>query len=136
MSWQGSGAEVWDADLLRAATDAAGVALWSWNVDTDEIAMDLRAHALWAVPMEVQVAFEDLSDRIHPHDLDRVRDAFARTRAIMGAYEIDFRILHGEDVRWVSARGQGDDKGIVERVMFGVFLDVTERRRPRRPESC
>ncbi|MGI4976893.1 MAG: sensor histidine kinase [Janthinobacterium lividum] len=129
MSWEGSSAEVWDADRLRAATDAAGVALWSWNVDTDEIAMDRRAHALWLVPMSGHVTFEDLSGRIHPYDLDRVRAAFAETREVMGAYEIDFRILHGEDVRWVSARGQGNDKGIVERVMFGVFLDVTERKK-------
>ncbi len=126
---EGSSAEVWDADLLRIATDAAGVSLWSWNVDTDEIAMDKQAHALWAVPMSGQVTFEDLSDRIHPHDLDRVRSAFAETRAILGAYEIDFRILHGDDVRWVSARGQGDDRGIVKRVMFGVFLDVTARKK-------
>ena len=34
---------VWDANRLRIATDAAGVALWSWNVDTDEIALDERA---------------------------------------------------------------------------------------------
>lgn len=129
MSLEGSSAEVWDADRLRAATDAAGVALWSWNVDTDEIAMDRRAHTLWAVPMDGQVTFKDLSGRIHPYDLDRVRAAFAETREVMGAYEIDFRILHGEDVRWISARGQGDDKGIVERVMFGVFLDVTERKK-------
>ena len=129
MSGEGSGAEVWDTGRLRAATDAAGVALWSWNVDTDEIAMDRRAHALWVVPMSGQVTFEELSERIHPNDLDRVREAFARTRAIMGSYEIDFRILHGEDVRWVSARGQGNDKGIIERVMFGVFLDVTERKK-------
>lgn len=129
MSGAGSSAEVWDADLLRTATDAAGVSLWSWNVDTDEIAMDRRAHALWAVPMDGHVTFESLSDRIHPHDLDRVRAAFAETRAVLGAYEIEFRILHGEDVRWVSARGQGDDRGIVERVMFGVFLDVTDRKK-------
>ncbi len=129
MSWKGSSAQVWDADRLRIATDAAGVSLWSWNVDTDEIAMDERAHALWAVPMNGQVTFEDLSARIHPQDLDRVRSAFAETRAILGAYEIDFRILHGDDVRWVSARGQGDDRGIVKRVMFGVFLDVTARKK-------
>ena len=35
---------VWDTNRLRIATDAAGVALWSWNVDTDEIALDERAH--------------------------------------------------------------------------------------------
>jgi two-component sensor histidine kinase len=57
-----------------------------------------------------------------------VRAAFAATREIFGAYEIDFRILHGTEVRWVSARGRGDDQGIVDRVMFGVFLDVTERK--------
>ena len=47
MSWSGSRALVWDAEQLRIATDAAGVALWSWNVDTGEIALDERAHHLW-----------------------------------------------------------------------------------------
>lgn len=117
----------WDANRLRIATDAAGVALWSWNVDTDEIALDERAHGLWGVASG-PVTFEDLSARIHPQDLDRVRAAFAATREILGAYEVDFRILHGDQVRWVSARGRGDDQGIVGRVMFGVFLDVTERK--------
>jgi two-component sensor histidine kinase len=127
MSGQTTSPSVWDANRLRIATDAAGVALWSWNVDTDEIALDERAHGLWGVVGEA-VTFEDLSARIHPEDLDRVRAAFAATREMLGAYEIDFRILHGGEVRWVSARGRGDDQGIVGRVMFGVFLDVTERK--------
>ncbi len=46
MSWEGSDAPVWDAVRLRIAADAAGVGLWSWNVDTDEIAMDDRSHDL------------------------------------------------------------------------------------------
>jgi PAS domain S-box-containing protein len=127
MSGQTTSPSVWDANRLRIATDAAGVALWSWNVDTDEIALDERAHGLWGVVGEA-VTFEDLSARIHPEDLDRVRAAFAATREMLGAYEIDFRILHDGEVRWVSARGRGDDQGIVGRVMFGVFLDVTERK--------
>jgi two-component sensor histidine kinase len=118
---------VWDTIRLRIATDAAGVALWSWNVDTDEIALDEHAHALWGVASG-PVTFEGLSARIHPEDLDRVRAAFAATRQIPGAYEVDFRILHGGEVRWVSARGRGDDQGIVGRIMFGVFLDVTGRK--------
>ena len=126
-SGQKTSPPVWDANRLRIATDAAGVALWSWNVDTDEIAMDERAHGLWGVAGGA-VTFEDLSARIHPEDLDRVRAAFAATREILGAYEVDFRILHGGEVRWVSARGRGDDQGIVGRIMFGVFLDVTGRK--------
>jgi two-component sensor histidine kinase len=34
----------------------------------------------------------------------------------------------GEELRWISARGQGDDAGMVERIMFGIFIDVTGRK--------
>ncbi|WP_338034065.1 sensor histidine kinase [Lichenicola cladoniae] len=113
---------------MRVATDAAGVALWSWNVDTDEIALDERAHALWGASRNRPVTFETLSARIHPEDLGRVKAAFTATRGMIGAYEIDFRILHHDSIRWISARGQSEDVGIVNRVMFGVFLDVTDRK--------
>jgi two-component sensor histidine kinase len=119
---------VWDAANLRLAIDAAGIGLWSWNVDTDTITMDDRALGLWGLVRNGPVTFEQLSASIHPKDLDRVRAAFAATRAMPGAYEIDFRIIVGEDVRWVSARGQGDDVGMVSRIMFGIFLDVTQRK--------
>ena len=105
---------------LRAATRAAGIALWSWNVDTDAITMDEHAYNLWEVSKDEQkITFEILSRNIHPADLERVRSAFAATRAVIGAYEIDFRILSGNDIRWISARGQGDDADIADRLMFG-----------------
>src|SRR3954463_5051347 len=120
---------VWHEKHLRAATRAAGVALWSWNVDTDAITMDEAAYDLWDVPKEERIiTFEILSKNIHPADLERVRSAFSATRAVVGSYEIDFRILSAGDVRWISARGQGDDADIAERVMFGIFLDVTQRK--------
>jgi two-component sensor histidine kinase len=33
-----------------------------------------------------------------------------------------------QEIRWISARGQGDGLGMVGRRMFGIFLDVTERK--------
>jgi len=120
----------WDTRRLRLAIEAAGVGLWSWNVDTDCLALDDVSLFLWGVtrPGEAEVRFEELSERIHPADRDRVGAAFAATRAVPGAYEIDFRIIVDDEIRWVSARGQGDDSGIVGRVMFGIFLDVTGRK--------
>jgi two-component sensor histidine kinase len=120
---------VWDVDRLRFATEAAGVALWSWNVDTDKVTMDDRAFELWGVPPKKNVTFEELSACIHPADLDKVRASFAATRARFGPYETDFRILIGDEVRWISARGRGDDQGIVGRIMYGVFIDVSVRKR-------
>jgi two-component sensor histidine kinase len=119
----------WDAKHLRAANQAAGVALWSWNVDTDAIILDERAYELWGVSTDqTKVTFEILSKNIHPADLERVRSAFAATRAVVGSYEIDFRVLSGSDIRWISARGQGNDADIADRIMFGIFLDVTQRK--------
>ncbi len=118
----------WDLARLRLAIEAAGVALWSWNVDDDSLELDDASHRLWGLKGTQTVTFEDLSAHIHPADRDRVRAAFSATRAILGPYEIDFRILLGDEVRWISARGQGDDAGIVGRIMFGVFLDVTGRK--------
>ena len=125
---QKSDMPIWDAEQLRLAITAAGVALWSWNVDTNRFTMDERAFHLWGVPLSGTVTFDDLSSHIHPADRDRVKAAFAATRAIIGAYEIDFRIMVGEEVRWVSARGQGNDADIVGRLMYGIFLDVTGRK--------
>jgi len=120
---------VWREQHLRAATLAAGVALWSWNVDTDAIAMDEIAYDLWDVPKDARkLSFEVLSKNIHPADIDRVSSAFSATRAVLGSYEIDFRVLAGSDIRWISARGQGADADIAERMMFGIFLDVTQRK--------
>jgi len=119
---------VWQPEHLRLAIDAACVALWSWQVDTDRFTMDARSFELWGLPWAKEVAFEELSVHIHPADRDRVRSAFNGTRSVAGPYEIDFRILLGDTVRWISARGQGADEGIVGRVMFGIFLDVTGRK--------
>src|ERR1700680_4751535 len=119
---------VWDSGHLRLAIAAAGVALWSWNVDTNSFTMDERAFELWGVPLSEYVTFDDLSSRIHPADRDRVKAAFVATRALVGAYEIDFRIMVGDEVRWVSARGQGNDADIVGRIMYGIFIDVTGRK--------
>lgn len=119
---------VWGEANLRLAIEAAGVTLWSWNVDNDKLTMDENGYHLWGVPVSEFVTFEDLSSHIHPADRDRVGAAFTATRAVSGPYEIDFRILIGNKVRWISARGQGADVGMVGRVMFGIFIDVTGRK--------
>jgi len=90
--------------------------------------MDEQAFKLWGLDYRREVKFEDLSLRIHPADRDRVRAAFTATRGLVGSYEIDFRILVEDEIRWISARGLGDDSALHEGQMFGIFLDVTGRK--------
>lgn len=119
---------LWDPKNLVRAIEAGGITLWSWNVDTDALAMDDHAYDLWGIDRSTNVSFEDLSAHIHPADQDRVRAAFNSTRGITGAFEIDFRIQTNGELKWISARGQGNDAGMVERIMFGIFIDVTGRK--------
>ncbi len=64
---------VWSDANLRLAIEAAGVALWSWNVDSDKLTMDESGYRMWGVPISEFVTFEDLSAHIHPADRDRVQ---------------------------------------------------------------
>jgi two-component sensor histidine kinase len=128
MSWKGSDALVWSAERHRIASDAAGVALWAWNVDTNEISLDERAHVMWGVPRNGPLTTATLSSHIDPADRDKVRTVMEATRKAPGPYDVDFRILRGHEIRWIAARGLGSDEGIVGRIMFGIFLDVTERK--------
>lgn len=118
----------WHEDHLRLALEAACVALWSWHVDDDLFAMDERGFELWGLGWADQVTFEELSVNIHPADRDRVRAAFNATQSVAGPYEIDFRVLVGDEVRWISARGRGANEGIARGFMFGIFLNVTGRK--------
>ncbi|MBD0425400.1 histidine kinase [Aquisalinus flavus] len=91
--------------------------------------MDARGFALWEISAGVPLTFESMSAKIHPADRERVRAAFSATRAVVGSYEIDFRTLVGPDIRWISARGTGDDVDMIKRVLTGIFLDVTDRKK-------
>ena len=128
MTAESSASEVWYTRILSRAVEAARVGVWAWQVETDKFGMDERSFDLWGLAQADEITFEELSLRVHPTDQDRVRAAFNATRSITGSYEIDFRILFGGEVRWIAARGQGSDDGIVGRVMCGIFLDVTGRK--------
>lgn len=117
-----------DLAHLQIAIKAAQVGLWSWDVDTDKIRLDQCARDLWGLAADNEVTFEDLSEQIYPADVDKVRAAFSATRKTLGNFEIDFRLKLIDEIRWVSARGQGDDKGMAHRIIFGIFLDVSQRK--------
>ena len=81
----------WTPDSLRRAIQAAGVALWSWNVEKDTFVMDEQGFAMWAVDETTELVFEDLSARIHPADRDRVRAAFTATHGPLTSVQTDSR---------------------------------------------
>lgn len=128
MNDTGKDVQSWDFAAVKGAIEAAGVALWSWHLDSDKFDMDRHGYRLWDIPPREPLTFEVLSAKIHPADLERVRAAFLTTRGFVGPFELDFRTLIGKEVRWISARGKGVEEDSVKRIMTGIFLNVTERK--------
>ncbi len=55
---------LWEPKNLVRAIDSAGVTLWSWNVDTDALAMDDHSYDLWGVPRGLDVTLKVDPERL------------------------------------------------------------------------
>jgi PAS domain S-box-containing protein len=68
--------------------------------------------------------------RVHPEDRDTVADMWARTLRSEGEANFEFRAFDSDDREvWLHVRTQAPLIGIRDRHLFGVMLDVTQRRR-------
>ena len=116
---------------IELVTDAAGVGLWSVDVETGRVewnAQMLRIYGL-AEDLPAPTLAQWLGTLIHPDD--RARVAQRRQQAIKSgerSFDVDFRVLRPDgEVRWVSCRSSQEVRQ--GRAMFvGIPLDVTERR--------
>ncbi len=118
---------------VTQATQAGGVGLWDWDLDTDQVHYsDEWKRQLGHAPDEVADTFEEWRRRAHPDDL-------APTLAAVSAsledperpYDVVCRMLH-KDGSYRSVLAQAsvvrDETGRPRR-MVGSHIDITERRR-------
>ena len=60
---------------------------------------------------------------------NRGSDRHSRPRAqSLALTKLIFEYFRERHIRWISARDQSDDADLADRLMFGVFLDVTQRK--------
>ena len=115
---------------MTLAAEAAGFGVWMWNVETNRVWGSERALRLFEFPLNADVSFDQVIQRVHPDDRERV--AATRDRAIQtrGNYATEYRILLADGgQRWIASRGRfylsGDGKPAR---MIGVVVDVTDRK--------
>jgi PAS domain S-box-containing protein len=115
---------------LEAAVWAAGIGLWSWDVDTGKVAYAPEYKAqLGLRPDEMQDTFDAWRGRVHPDDLPPATTAIqAALTSNLRRFEARFRLRH-KDGSWrhILSRAlvERDRDGKPVR-MLGGHLDVTE----------
>ncbi len=117
---------------LNLATEAGGIGIWDFDVDSGAMQFDDRMFEIYALnKSRFPPTYKAWQHTIHPDD--RVRTDAEINKALMGGkhLETEFRILWRDgQIRYIHASGLVlfDEKGRGYRII-GVNLDITDRKR-------
>ncbi|MFY0683314.1 MAG: PAS domain S-box protein [Balneola sp.] len=118
-------------EKLQLSVEAGQIAIWIWNLKTNELEWNDKAYEVFGVEENVEPNFEMFSQMIHPSDLEIVTEATTKTLETGERFDIVFR-FNKPDGTEVILSGRGDlirdSKGSPAQ-MIGINLDITERMR-------
>jgi PAS domain S-box-containing protein len=118
---------------LTLTVDSAGVGLWEWDLNKNEIWVTPNRRAQLGLPASGKITFEHLISRWHPDDREQVRLTLKEAVENGRDYDVEFRIVLADgSVRWIESRGYVQvNKDGKPRRLLGISMDVTARREAR-----
>jgi PAS domain S-box-containing protein len=127
-----------DAALQRAharlnlTLQSAGVGIWSMEVSSGALALDLHVYPLLGLKETSPLAtFQEFLERVHPDDRAQLQHQLQEAIRCGSSYEAEFRLVWPDGtVRTLSVRGNIDlDAAGIPCTLTGVCWDITEKKR-------
>lgn len=115
------------ADLQRAQA-VAQVGSWRFAVGSGNLTWSTESYLIFGIAPGTKLSYERFLDTVHPQDRVFVDNSWRA--ALRGEpYDIEHRIIVGDDVRWVRERGELEFSAEGRLVSgFGTVQDITERK--------
>lgn len=119
-------------ERLRMASEAGGVGLWEWNIQTAELFWSDRTKQIFGISGDDPITMDDFLEIIHPEDRERTRTLIKN--ALVASHDTHFsnehRVLVHGSTKWVISLGETffDENGHALR-MSGTVIDITEHKR-------
>ena len=118
------------AQRFALATEAAGVAVWEWDLIDDQWYVTPSYHTMLGYPAQTGIGRRDIwLDRVHPQDRPAVEMINAIRAGADMPYQYEARMRHADgSYRWVRESGrvvERDDARKATRLL-GVRFDITE----------
>jgi PAS domain S-box-containing protein len=124
-----------DVSELRAAKTridailaSADVGTWVFDISNDRVDGDVNLAKLFGLDPEMARSGTSAVylKKIHPDDRDAVSAALGKSLAEGTRYEIEYRVILGDQERWLAARGmpETDESGKVV-ALPGAVVDIT-----------
>jgi len=117
------------AERLKVATEAAGMGIWIWNTETNQLFASEKAKELFGIGAPAAwLDYEIVLNNIHPDDRDRIHRSGVRT--FSGSdYANEYRVVHADrTVRWLASRGRRLPSLSGKGKVFGVIWDETDHK--------
>ena len=119
-------------DRLQLAMDIAGIAIWDWNIVTNQVTWSDNCEQIKRLPAgSFDGTFEAYQRLVHPEDLPRFLAEIDGALNGQTPYHTEHRIVPPTgEVQWVEGNGvvYRDDLGRPVR-MVGTVWNITERKR-------
>jgi len=119
-----------NSDRLKLATQAGGIAVWEWDIESDELTWDTRMYEIFGESPEDTDNRTIWNQRVHPDDFDTVEQIAQDAINERKEYNVVYRILWPDgEVRYCQAiaKVQRDEEENPVR-LIGVAWDITERK--------
>ncbi len=116
-------------EQLQFALENSLQGVWDWNINSDIISLNKSALEFIGINKKISgLSSHSWFERIVEEDRKKVMDAFLNHKnGISDKIEVSFRVLKGEDIRWLVCRGKRtynhNDK-IDERII-GIIADIS-----------
>jgi PAS domain S-box-containing protein len=116
------------------ASEAAGFGVWIWTIATDRVWGSEQWLRVLGFATDASVGFEEVMQRIHPDDRERVESAVRHATETGADFTGEYRVMLPDGtVRWIAAQARmyPDSQGRPAR-MLGAVIDITGRKESER----
>jgi two-component system, LuxR family, sensor kinase FixL len=115
---------------MEIAANAVDLALWTWDIASDEIWLSHKARAVFGFSASERLDTERIRSVIHPDDRDMLRKAVKNSLQTGAENPLEYRVvLPDGEIRWLVRRSRTEfDRNGKPVLMHGVLFDITKRR--------
>jgi PAS domain S-box-containing protein len=121
---------LWESEEdLNRAQAVAHIGSWRLDVRNNQLLWSDEAHRIFGIPKGTPMTYQTFLASVHPDDREYVdREWKAALRG--EPYDIEHRIIVGDEVKWVSERAEleFDSQGLLKGG-FGTVQDITEQKK-------
>ncbi|WP_160164093.1 PAS domain-containing sensor histidine kinase [Nafulsella turpanensis] len=114
------------AQRLQLATEAAGIGIWDWDLETNKIVWDQQMRELYGLPADkAEVEFDDYKKVLHPDDVPE-QELLLQEVLKYKKLDSEFRIIIESKVRWIKSYAKvfENEQGEPRRLL-GLNWDIT-----------